>query len=230
MRIADAPLWRSGPERTIFFGKRLPLLPSQSMNPTSMDYAATYAGLAEPDLMYLAHSYDTLTGKAQTALRGEFARRGLEPPLIEEAESSDSPDQRNLVTVSRYRDLSEAILVRSILESAGILVYLRDENLVRLDWQVSNFIGGIPLQVEAADEQQAVELLGQPIQETIPYKEDDEFLQPHCPSCGSSDITFEGASRGAALTTLYVLSLPLPTGRATWLCAVCGARWAETDS
>jgi hypothetical protein len=50
-----------------------------------------------------------------------------------------------LTTIRRCRDLSEAIVARSLLESSGIDVNLCDENLVRLDWQVSNFIGGIRL-------------------------------------------------------------------------------------
>jgi hypothetical protein len=42
-----------------------------------------------------------------------------------------------------------------MLECAGIYVFLRDENLIRLDWQVSNLIGGIRLEVEAKDEAQS---------------------------------------------------------------------------
>jgi Putative prokaryotic signal transducing protein len=198
------------------------------MNPSHADFVMSYANLSEPELVELARSYDTLKGEAQVALREEFARRGLEPPLVEEVESREPPAQRNLVTIRRYRDLSEAIVARSMLESAGIGVYLRDENLVRLDWQVSNFIGGIRLQVDAADEPNALELLSQPVQDSIPYGEGDEFTQPHCPSCGSTDITFEGASRGAALASLYILSVPLPFGHETWLCGACGARWEDT--
>ena len=198
------------------------------MNPSHADFVTNYAKLSEPELMEVARTYDTLTGTAQAALREEFARRGLEPPLIEEVESMESV-QRNFVTVRRYRDLSEAIVARSMLESAGIGVYLRDENLVRLDWQVSNFIGGIRLQVEVADEQNALELLSQPIQNSISYNQADEFTQPHCPSCGSPNITFEGASRGAAIASLYILSLPLPFGHKTWICGTCGARWEDTE-
>src|SRR6202008_3613019 len=120
------------------------------------------------ELMALAQGYDSLTDDAQTALRAEFSKRSIEPPLVE---PEALPEKRNLVTIRRYRDLSEAIVARSFLESAGIPVYLRDENLVRLDWQVSNFIGGIRLQVEADDEQAAVELLNQPVSPTIELPE-----------------------------------------------------------
>jgi hypothetical protein len=176
--------------------------------------------------MELARSYDSLTESAQTVLRGEFAKRLLDPPTIDELEipAASGP---NFITVRRYRDLSEAIVARSLLESAGIGAYLRDENLVRLEWQISNFIGGIRLQVERADEAAAAEILSQPIPDHVPFDEQAEFAQPLCPRCGSIDITFQGSSRGAALASLYFLSLPLPTGKETWLCNACDARWID---
>jgi hypothetical protein len=206
----------------------LVLVPSRSMNLDPEELAASYAKLGEPELLDLARSYDSLTDSAQAALRAEFARRNLDPPTIEDVEDR-AADRRNLVILRRYRDLSEAIVARSLLKSAGIYVFLCDENLVRLDWQMSNFIGGIRLQVEAKDEQAAIDLLNQSIPTSIPYGAQAEFFQPHCPNCGSTDITFQGSSRGAALASLYVLSLPLPLGNETWLCNSCESRWKDTE-
>jgi hypothetical protein len=197
------------------------------MNLDPEDIAAGYSNMVDGELLQLAHSYDSLTDTAQAALRAEFSRRRLEPPIIDDEE--EEPEPRNLVTLRRYRDLSEAIVARTLLESAGIYVFLRDENLVRLDWQVSNLIGGIRLQVEAKDQAAAAELLEQSIPAVIPFDPDDDYLQPQCPECGSTDITFEGAARGAALASLYVLAVPLPLGRETWLCNACEARWEDTE-
>jgi Putative prokaryotic signal transducing protein len=196
------------------------------MNLDPEDIAEGYSQMVDGELLRLAHSYDSLTDTAQAALRAEFSRRHLEPPVIEDEEELEP---RNLVTLRRYRDLSEAIVARTLLESAGIYVFLRDENLVRLDWQMSNLIGGIRLQVEAKDEAGAAELLQQSIPAVIPFDPDDDFLQPQCPKCGSTDITFEGADRGAALASLSVLAVPLPFGRETWLCNSCESRWEDTD-
>jgi hypothetical protein len=190
------------------------------------EIAADYARMWEAELVELAQDYASLTDTAQVILRAEFERRNLQPPILEE---KDKAAQRELVIIRRYRDLSEAIVARTMLESAGIYVFLRDENLVRLDWQVSNFIGGIRLEVEPTDEQAALDLLSQAIPAYIPFDNDDEFVQPRCPHCGSTDITFEGASRGAALASLYALSIPLPTGRETWLCHSCESRWEDED-
>jgi hypothetical protein len=190
------------------------------------DLVHQYARMSEVELLEFARTYDSLTAPAQTALRAEFSRRNLDPPEVEENLPATS---RSLVTVRRYRDLSEAIVARSLLESAGIAAYLRDENLVRLDWQISNFIGGLRLQVEATDEAAAVELLAQEIPASIPFDHQAEFAQPHCLQCGSINITFEGSSRGAALASLYLLSLPFPQRPKTWICNSCGARWEETE-
>jgi len=83
--------------------------------------------------------------------------------------------------------------------------------------------------VDAANKQSALEVLNQPVPESIPFNANDESTQPRCPTCGSTNITFEGASRGAALASLYVLSLPLPVGAETWSCSACGARWEDGE-
>jgi hypothetical protein len=134
-----------------------------------------------------------------------------------------------LTTIRQYRDLSEAIVARCLLESGGITVTLRDENLVRLDWQVSNFIGGIRLEVEGVDAADAIAILDAPAPATIDYDEGyAPYTQPQCPRCESFHITFEGSSRGSALLLLFAFSLPSPVGRKTWACEDCGLRWDES--
>jgi len=196
------------------------------MNSQPEDFVQSYSSMGKTELFDLARSYDSLTEPAQAALRAEFALRHLEPPEVEEA---DVVERRQLATVRRYRDLSQAIVTRSLLESASIPVYLQDENLVRLKWWLSNFIGGIRLQVDGTDEAVSVELLSQPIPESISFGGSTEFDQPVCPRCGSLEITFDGSSRGAALMSVSILGLPLPLGQETWHCDSCGARWEVVE-
>jgi hypothetical protein len=207
------------------------------MQPGAEDFARTYAAMSESELLHLAGAYDSLIEAAQDVLRAEFARRHLEPPVIEETDLAGS---RTLVTVRRYRDLSEAIVARSVLEASGIASFLQNENLIRLDWPVSNAIGGIRLQVDASDEAAAIELLNQPIPDPIAFgganapedgdaEDGADFAQPHCPRCGSVDIAFQGSSRAAAITALWAVGLPFPPGPKTWLCNTCNARWEDTD-
>jgi hypothetical protein len=198
---------------------------TQPSSDAERDFAQEYARMGEAELLQLAAAYDSLEEPAQAALRREFARRGMEPPLLESDDPLEIASQR-LVTVRRYRDTSEAIVARTVLESAGIFCFLRDENLVRMDWQISNFIGGLSLQVRPGDVEEAGELLSQPVPESIAFNGQAEFAQPHCPRCGSIDVTFEGRNRSAAIATTFMFGLPLPLGGESWRCGTCGCRWA----
>jgi hypothetical protein len=199
------------------------------MNPAPEDLAARYAGMNEVELLELAQQYDSLTEAAQSTLRTEFAKRKLEPPVLEDRPESGHPAYRALTTVRRYRDLSEAIVARSLLESAGIAAWIRDENVARMEWQYSNLLGGVRLQVETGDAEGALEVLNQPIPEAVPFEEQAEFIQPRCPRCGSIDISFLGPDRRAALAAVTLLHLPLPSGGESWLCDACGSRWQGVD-
>ncbi len=199
------------------------------MERMSEDQAALstrYQGMQTAELETVARDYPSLTPYAQAALREEFARRGLEAPL---ADDSGEPAYRHLVTLRRYRDLTEAMVARSMLESAGITVYLRDENTVRLDWQISNFIGGMRLQVEESDAAAATELLDQPIPENIYFGYAENFRAPHCHHCGSSDIRSQAEHLGSAVASTFLLGIPTPTGRSISICNQCGARWEDDN-
>ena len=197
------------------------------MTPSPEDLAAQYAEMSETELMELARTYDGLLEIAQVALRAEFARRGLEPPLVKEPEEWEF---RRLVTVRRYRDLPEAYAGRSLLESAGIPAWIADEHLVRMDWFYSNLVGGMRLQVDESDEEAAREILGEPSPKTIAYSEEEVYVQPVCPKCGSAEITLgSGTESGRSLLALYAFSIPVPPREAAWHCESCGALWVDTE-
>src|SRR3984885_10312746 len=106
--------------------------------PREDELAKTYQSASDNELLDLALTYDSLTEIAQNALRAEFARRGLEPPVI--PDPAPEAELLYVVTVQQYRDLTEAQLAMGVLESAGIPCYLRDENTVRMDWFYSNLL------------------------------------------------------------------------------------------
>jgi predicted RNA-binding Zn-ribbon protein involved in translation (DUF1610 family) len=198
------------------------------MTPSPEDLAAHYAQMSETELMELARSYDGLLEIAQVALRAEFARRGLEPPLVEEPEEWEL---RRLVTVRRCRDLTEAFVGRSLLESVGIPAWVADEHLVRMVWFYSNLVGGMRLQVDERDEAAAREILEERVQGTITYGPEEIYVQPTCPKCGSAEITLgDGTERGRSLVALYVLAIPVPPREAAWHCEACSARWATAEN
>jgi predicted RNA-binding Zn-ribbon protein involved in translation (DUF1610 family) len=132
------------------------------------------------------------------------------------------------VTVGRYRDLAEAYVGRSLLESAGIPAWIADEDLVRMDWSYSNLVGGMRLQVDEGEEAAAREILEERAPGTITYGEEEVYVQPTCPKCGSAEIRLgSGTECGRSLVALYVLSIPVPPREATWHCEACGARWVD---
>src|SRR5208283_3299675 len=94
------------------------------------------------------------------------------------------------VTLRQFRDLPEALLAKGSLESAGIQAYLIDDNMIRMDWFISNLLGGIKLKVRAQDVEAAREILDQAIPEILDVEGVGKFEQPKCPRCQSLDVSY----------------------------------------
>lgn len=75
----------------------------------------------------------------------------------------ENSTDKGIVILRRFRDLPEALLAKTILESADIECFLCDENIVRLDWFYSRAIGGMRLWVREEDASAAEELLAQDV-------------------------------------------------------------------
>ncbi|HEY5329089.1 MAG TPA: DUF2007 domain-containing protein [Acidobacteriaceae bacterium] len=200
------------------------------------EVADRYRQMSESELMDIARKYEELTEPAKAILRDEFARRSLQPPLIDDDdEGEDIVERRKLVTVGKFRDLPEAFIARSVLESAGIECFLQDENTVRTDWFWSNMIGGARLQVAEEDAAAAAEVLAQPIPASFATDTGADFEQPVCPQCGSLDVVVNDTDRKINATTMLLIGVPLHAGRSmeseadtTWKCLKCGCLW-QTD-
>jgi len=214
-----------------------------------------YAGQLDGELEKIAGTAYELTDIAKEALRAELAKRGLtptfrelppsppetdlnepqpgdppleEPPDEEPAEDLDDGEVelRTMVTVRRFRDLPDALLAKTCLDSAGIECLLIDDNTVRLDWLWSNVISGVKLKVDPADAETAHEVLSQPIPERFEVAGIGEFQQPHCPKCQSLDVTYRELNRPASYLTLW-LNVPIPIYRRAWRCHSCNVEWED---
>ena len=64
-----------------------------------------------------------------------------------------------MVTIATFDFLPQAEIARGRLRAEGIRCHLADQHLVQTDWLYSLAVGGIKLQVEAADAQQARAIL-----------------------------------------------------------------------
>lgn len=78
-------------------------------------------------------------------------------------------ESRPLVTIAHFMDLMSAQLAMTLLDSAGIPSFLKNENMVRLGWSVA--AGGIDVQVDPENAAAANEILEQPPIHIVP---DDE--------------------------------------------------------
>jgi hypothetical protein len=125
--------------------------------------AQFYAALSDGELQQLAREAESLTDEARAALASEMSRRGIileAPAEVEDgAAASRQAELRDLLTIRQFRDLPEALLAKSVLDSAGIECFLGDDNLIRMDWLWSNLLGGIKLRVRQEDALVASRLL-----------------------------------------------------------------------
>jgi hypothetical protein len=133
--------------------------------------AQFYASLTDGELQQLAREGTSLTEEARGALASEMSRRGMQADAPgdgtddqatdgaiegaadaeDSAEANGRAEMRDLLTIRQFRDLPEALLAKSVLDSAGIECFLGDDNLIRMDWLWSNLLGGIKLRVRQED-------------------------------------------------------------------------------
>ena len=188
--------------------------------------ARTYAEMMDGELLKLAQHPAALTDAAWEALEDELDRRHLEDVETDLPVPQNESTMRDLVLIRQFRDLPEALLAKGSLESVGIECFLADENLVRLDWFISNFIGGIKLRVHAGDAENASKLLDEPILERLYVHGVGLYDQPRCPKCQSLDVNFQELDRPIAYLSAF-LRVPIPVQRKAWRCHSCDAEWPD---
>jgi hypothetical protein len=188
--------------------------------------ADTYASMTDAELQTLALHPEVLTDMAWETLDDEMDRRDLELPAGEAEQDREELELQTLVTIRQFRDLPEALLAKGSIESAGIECFLADDNLVRMDWFISNFVGGIKLRVKAADAENAQKLLNEPILEGLYVEGIGLYEQPRCPKCQSLDVNFQELDRPVAYLSAY-LHVPIPLQRKAWRCHSCDAEWED---
>jgi len=191
--------------------------------------ARLYGTLSDEQLAKIAADPSALTEAAKAALQRQLQSRGL-PSLADLADQRAGQKEKEKalepVLLRRYRDLPEATIAKSVLESAGIDCVLADENLIRLDWFYSNLIGGIKLLVHRGDLQTAETLLEQSVPEKFDVEGLGEYEQPRCPRCKSMDVSFDGLNKPASYASLLIA--PVPVVDRGGKCHACGYRWEES--
>jgi Putative prokaryotic signal transducing protein len=189
--------------------------------------AGVYSEMSDEELRQIADSGDELSSAAIEALPAELARRGLKIEIASR-HGEDILEFNETVTLRKFRDLPEALLAKGSLESAGIQAYLVDDNMIRMDWFISNLLGGIKLKVRSEDAEAASEILNQPIPEMLDVEGVGNFEQPKCPRCQSLDVNHEELNPLISYGTAYA-GMPIPVSKAGWTCHACGHQWEDLD-
>ena len=90
---------------------------------------ARYAAMEDGELEKVALDFLSLTEVAKSVLHSEMSRRDLTPPAeiaANHANEIAESEARKPVMIRRYRDLPEASIAKSVLESAGVDCILAD--------------------------------------------------------------------------------------------------------
>lgn len=133
------------------------------------------------------------------------------------------------VTVATFSQPVEAHLARTKLESEGVECVVSDEYLVRVNWLLSNAVGGVKLRVPEWEEQRARELL-RPRPRLVVVADarddavDDESI---CPNCRSYDVYYRRFNRRAAGVFWLFFGFIVPWLDRRWMCKQCGYEWKE---
>jgi DNA-directed RNA polymerase subunit M/transcription elongation factor TFIIS len=183
-----------------------------------------YARLSDDELQAAADEGYDLTDLAKEALQAEIRGRGLhiqpksapaqlEPdPVTGDFDASDL----DLVVVSRVWDLTEALLLKSILDDARVPSYLGPDDIEK-DTFRGSFNRGVDLKVRYVDNQRALQAISQSLP---PDSEVETDYVPRCTKCHSSEIVFQSLDSASAANSAFDSTF-------NWSCDACGHRWKD---
>jgi DNA-directed RNA polymerase subunit RPC12/RpoP len=100
-------------------------------------------------------------------------------------------EEEKFTFLRRFQYSSEAIIYQGKLESQGIEVFLRDNNIVDSNPLYSNAVGGVKMFVKTEDFDKANEVLD----EVSLYAVDDDNQPVKCQECGAEQVEMETTIR-----------------------------------
>jgi len=132
------------------------------------------------------------------------------------------------VNVASFSQPVEAHLARIRLEAEGITCVVSDEYLVRVDWFLSNAVGGVKLMVPAWEAARARDLL-RPRPRLVAAagagaESDGEMI---CPRCHCDDVYYTRYNRRVAGVFVLLFGFLVPWRDKRWTCKQCGYAWKE---
>jgi hypothetical protein len=132
------------------------------------------------------------------------------------------------IAVASYSQPVEAHLARTKLESEGIPCVVNDEHLVRVDWFLSNAVGGVKLMVPRTEAQRARDALRpRPRLVAVAGRRATADGETVCPRCRSDDVYYSRYNRRVAGVFILLLGFLIPWRDRRWTCTECDYQWKE---
>jgi len=139
-----------------------------------------------------------------------------------------------LVIIATFGDVHSAYMAKSLIESAGIPVFLRDEHLVSIQPFYSLAVGGVKLTVPESQAETALEFLQNEQSEAplIPeqdnegsdFKESEDRYPEQCPRCKSERINPVNTSLRSGIIS-FMLGIPMKLSGKKYKCQTCDYKW-----
>ncbi len=134
------------------------------------------------------------------------------------------------IAVASYSQPVQAHLARTRLEAEGIPCVVGDEHLVRVDWLLSNAVGGVKLMVPRAEIERARDALRpRPRLVVVHGRGDENDGEMICPRCRCDDVYYSRYSRRVAGIFILLLGFLIPWRHRHWACTQCGYEWKESN-
>jgi len=131
----------------------------------------------------------------------------------------------SMVTIETYTSPWEANIARGLLESEGIPAFLFNEQQIWMNWNMSQALGGVRLQVSAEDRQRAFAVLSaRDAGEYAGALNDLQYELPlRCPKCSSPDIEVAPSSgAGWSVVAIFLITgIVSPKVSDRWRCKAC---------
>ena len=133
---------------------------------------------------------------------------------------------KNWITVASFSQPFEAHLAKTRLEAEGVTCVVSDEYLIRVDWLLSNAVGGVKLMVPVWEADHARDIL-RPRPRLVMAAASGSSEEMICPRCHCDDVYYTRYSRRVAGVFMLLLGFLLPWRDRRWTCKVCGYAWKE---
>ena len=128
------------------------------MNADPLDLAAHFRDMSDGELAARCSS-GNLTEQAQAIADAERSARGLEATAPVLPPAADLPYAGDFKTVAQFLSPTDAFVVASCLEAAGIPAFVADANLVQANSLLAIAVGGVRVRVPTAHVAEAQEVI-----------------------------------------------------------------------